>query len=138
MNIFISYALEDCKYAQELKAALQSKGFDVFQDHDGVAAGEDFRERIMSGLKNSELVLFVVPKESGEGKWALYEVGAAKALGKKIFAVMPHGRASGGRDVALGLADLVFLDASETEPDRVANIVESTVHRRSTSQKMAH
>jgi hypothetical protein len=132
MNLFISYALADRKYAQELTAALRSKGFDVFQDQDSIAVGEDFSESILSGLKNAELVLFVVPKESGEGKNALYEVGAAKALGKKIFAVMPHGRASGARDVALGLADLIFLDTSETEPDRIADIVESTVHRRST------
>jgi hypothetical protein len=131
MNLFISYALADRNYAQALTAALQSKGFYVFQDDD-IAAGEDFSESILSGLRNAELVLFVVPKESGEGKNALYEVGAAKALGKKIFAVMPHGRASGARDVALGLADLIFLDTSEIEPDRIADIVQSTVHRRST------
>ncbi len=138
MNLFISYALADRKYAQELTAALQSKGFDVFQDVDSLTAGEDFSESILSGLRNAELVLFVVPKESGEGKNALYEVGAAKALGKKIFAVMPHGRGSGARDVALGLADLIFLDTSETEPDRIADIVESTAQRQSTGQKQAH
>lgn len=138
MNLFISYALADRKYAQELTAALQSKGFDVFQDVDSLTAGEDFSESILSGLRNAELVLFVVPKESGEGKNALYEVGAAKALGKKIFAVMPHGRGSGARDVALGLADLIFLDTSETEPDRIADIVESTAQRQSTGQKLAH
>jgi hypothetical protein len=138
MNLFISYALADRKYAQELTAALRNKGFDVFQYYDSVAAGEDFSESILSGLRNAELVLFVVPKESGEGKNALYEVGAAKALGKKIFAVMPHGRGSGARDVALGLADLIFLDTSETEPDRVADIVESTVHGRSAPQRRAH
>ncbi len=138
MNLFISYALADRKYAQELTAALRSKGFDVFRDEDSVATGDDLSETILGSLRNAELVLFVVPKESGEGKNALYEVGAAKALGKKIFAVMPHGRASGARDVALGLADLIFLDTSETEPDRIADIVESTVHRRSTQHKLAH
>jgi hypothetical protein len=138
MNLFISYALADRKYAQELTAALRSKGFDICQDYESVVAGEDFSESILSSLRNAELVLFVVPKESGEGKNALYEVGAAKALGKKIFAVMPHGRGSGARDVALGLADLIFLDTSETEPDRVADIVERTVHGRSTFQKRAH
>ena len=138
MNLFISYALADRKYAQELTAALRSKGFDVFRDEDSVAAGEDLSETILGGLRNAELVLFVVPKESGEGKNALYEVGAAKVLGKKIFAVMPHGRASGARDVALGLADLIFLDTSETEPDRIADVVESTVHRQSKRQKLAH
>jgi len=138
MNLFISYALADRKYAQELTAALRNKGFEVFRDEDSIVAGEDFGESILSGLRNAELVLFVVPKESGEGKNALYEVGAAKALGKKIFAVMPHGRASGARDVALGLADLIFLDTSETEPGRVADIVESTVQGRSTAQKWAH
>jgi hypothetical protein len=138
MNLFISYALADRKYAQELTAALRNKGFEVFRDEDSIVAGEDFGESILSGLRNAELVLFVVPKESGEGKNALYEVGAAKALGKKIFAVMPHGRTSGARDVALGLADLIFLDTSETEPGRVADIVESTVQGRSMAQKWAH
>jgi hypothetical protein len=138
MNLFISYALADREYAQELTAALRNKGFEVFRDEDSIVAGEDFGESILSGLRNAELVLFVVPKESGEGRNALYEVGAAKALGKKIFAVMPHGRASGARDVALGLADLIFLDTPETEPGRVADIVESTVQGRSAAQKWAH
>jgi hypothetical protein len=138
MNLFISYSRADRKYAQELTAALRGKGFDVFADYDSLSGGEDFSESILSSLRNAELVLFVVPKESGEGKNALYEVGAAKALGKKIFAVMPHGRGSGARDVALGLADLIFLDTSETEPDRVADIVESTVHGRSSPQERAH
>lgn len=138
MDLFISYALADREYAQELTAALRNKGFEVFRDEDSIVAGEDFGESILSGLRNAELVLFVVPKESGEGKNALYEVGAAKALGKKIFAVMPHGRASGARDVALGLADLIFLDTPETEPGRVADIVESTVQGRSAAQKWAH
>jgi TIR domain/Nucleoside 2-deoxyribosyltransferase len=138
MNLFISYSRADSKYAQELTAALRSKGFDVFLDYDSLSGGEDFSESILSSLRNAELVLFVVPKESGEGKNALYEVGAAKALGKKIFAVMPHGRGSGARDVALGLADLIFLDTSETEPDRVADIVESTVQGRSMPEERAH
>jgi hypothetical protein len=138
MNLFISYALSDRKYAQELKAALRDRGFDVFQDEDNLAAGDDLSESILGGLRNAELVLFVVPKESGEGRNALYEVGAAKALGKRIFAVMPHGRASGARDVALGLADLIFLDTTITEPDRIADIVESTVQRPSTRHQLAH
>jgi TIR domain-containing protein len=126
-RIFISHGSE-----------LRGKGFDVFVDYDSLSGGEDSSESIMSSLRNAELVLFVVPKESGEGKNALYEVGAAKALGKKIFAVMPHGRGSGARDVALGLADLIFLDTSETEPGRVADIVESTVHGRSSPQERTH
>ena len=137
MKLFISHAHSDRKYVAELQAALRDKGFDVFLDADCLTAGEDFGEKILSGIRNAELVLFVVPKESGEGKNALFEVGAAKALGKKIFAVMPHGRASGARDVALGLADFIVLDTSATEPDSVADIVESTVHRNAARQKLA-
>ncbi len=138
MTLFISYAQADRQYARELTAALRSKGLDVFRDEDSLAEGENFSETILGVLKNAELIVFVVPKESGEGKNALYEVGAAKAMGKRIFAVMPHGRGSGARDVALGLADLIFLDASEIEPDRIADIVERALSRGATRPQLAH
>jgi hypothetical protein len=128
MNLFISYARTDLDYARELTQALKSKGFDVFRDEDTLASGENYADAVLDALKNAELIVFVVPKESGEGKNALYEVGAAKALGKKIFAIMPHGRGSAGRDVAMGLADLIFLDGSEINPGRVADIVERALH----------
>ena len=130
MSLFISYAQTDRHYAQELSQALRSRGFEVFRDDDTLIAGENYADLILDALKNAELVVFVVPKESGEGKNALFEVGAAKALGKRIFAIMPHGRTSAGRDVALGLADLIFMDVSETQPDRIADIVERALDRR--------
>jgi hypothetical protein len=131
MNLFISYAQTDRHYAQELSQALRSRGFEVFRDDDPLIAGENYADLILDALKNAELVVFVVPKESGEGKNALFEVGAAKALGKRIFAIMPHGRASAGRDVAMGLADLIFMNVSETQPDKIADIVERALDRRS-------
>jgi hypothetical protein len=130
MSLFISYSRTDHQYAQELSKALRSKGFDVFRDDETLVAGENYADRILDALRNAELVVFVVPKESGEGRNALFEVGAAKALGKRIFAIMPHGRASGGRDVAMGLADLIFMDVSDTQPDKIADIVERALDRR--------
>ncbi len=130
MNLFISYARIDHQYVQALSQALRSRGFDVFRDEGTLAAGENYADLILDAVKNAELIVFVVPKESGEGKNALFEVGAAKALGKRIFAIMPHGRTSAGRDVAMGLADLIFLDVSETQPDKVADIVERALDRR--------
>ncbi len=130
MSLFISYARTDHQYAQELSRALRSKGFDVFRDDDKIVEGEGWTDRILDALKNAELVVFVVPKDSGEGKNALFEVGAAKALGKRIFAIMPHGRASAGRDVAMGLAELIFMDVSGTQPDKIADIVERALGQR--------
>lgn len=130
MSLFISYAQTDRSYAQELSQALRSRGFEVFRDDETLIAGENYADLILDALKNAELVVFVVPKENGEGKNALFEVGAAKALGKRIFAIMPHGRTSAGRDVAMGLADLIFMDVSETRPDRIADIVERALDRR--------
>ena len=130
MSLFISYAQTDRSYAQELSQALRSRGFEVFRDDETLIADENYADLILDALKNAELVVFVVPKDNGDGKNALFEVGAAKALGKRIFAIMPHGRTSAGRDVALGLADLIFMDVSETQPDRIADIVERALDRR--------
>jgi hypothetical protein len=129
MNVFISHASTDRDYAKALTQALLGKGFDVFGDEDTIRAGDNYPDLILDILKNAELVVFVVPKENGEGKNALYEVGAAKAMGKKIFAIMPLGRGSAGRDVAIGLADLIFLDVSDTQPDKIAGIVERAAGR---------
>ncbi|MGO9170639.1 MAG: toll/interleukin-1 receptor domain-containing protein [Rhodomicrobium sp.] len=138
MTLFISYARPDREYAKELTKALLSKGFDVFRDEETLVAGDNYADAILDVLKDAELVVFVVPKESGEGKNALYEVGAAKALGKRIFAIMPHGRGSAGRDVAMGLADLIFLDVSETHPDKIAGIVERALDRPPSRSSLAH
>jgi hypothetical protein len=131
MSLFISYAQTGSEYAKKLTQALRGKGFDVFRDDETLIAGDNYADAILDVLKNAELVVFVVPKENGEGKNALYEVGAAKAMGKKIFAIMLHGRASAGQDVAIGLADLIFLDVSDTQPDKIADIVERALDRRS-------
>jgi len=49
--------------------------------------------------------------------------------GEKDIRGLPHGRSSAGPDVAGGLADLIFLDVSETRPDKIADIAGLALNR---------
>lgn len=111
-RVFLSHALEDRKFVSELSRALKARGAETFVDYEHVRPGEDVSTTILAQLQRSDLVVFVVPRFEGQGKNALFELGAAKALGKRIVAVLPEGVRRSNSDIASALSRTLLLDAS--------------------------
>ncbi|MBZ0227362.1 MAG: toll/interleukin-1 receptor domain-containing protein [Bauldia sp.] len=111
-RIFLSYASSDKVFASKLRRALTDRGAEAFDPHKDLRPGEDASTFILNRLKWSDLLIFVVPRYEGQGKSALVELGAAKALGKRIVSVLPDRLRAANSDVASALGATYFLDAS--------------------------
>ena len=111
-KVFLSYARGDEGFVSELREALAARGADVFDAFKDVRPGADVYTAILQHLKQSDLVVFVVPRYEGQGKSALVEVGAAKALGKRIVSVLPERVRVANNDVASVLGNSFFLDVA--------------------------
>lgn len=125
-KIFVSAAHSDQPFVTRLIGALQRAGWSTF-DPDSVDAGDHFFSRIRRELESSELVVFVVPPREGEGKWALAEIGAAKALNKRIVAVVPERSRYSNTSVARLLSESSLVDASDVSDDELAQTIVSSV-----------
>ena len=110
-RVFLSYAASDEAVASQLGRALAGLGAEVFDPHKDVGPGTDASAAILNQLRRSDLLVFVVPRYEGQGKSALVELGAARALGKRIVSVMPDRLRTANSDVASALGETYFLDA---------------------------
>jgi nucleoside 2-deoxyribosyltransferase len=122
LRVFISFARADSELVAQLSEAIEKQGGDVFSNAD-LAAGENWFDRIQGEIQGSDLIVFVVPAREGEGQSALFEIGAAKALGKPILAIVPDRTRSANTEVAVHLADTMLMDAARRSPDEIAERV---------------
>lgn len=124
-HIFLSYAHADRAFVAKIAKELTKAGARPF-DASGLKAGEQLFERLKEELASSDLVVFVVPSQEGEGRWALAEIGAARVLDKKILAILPD-RARYSNSVFLrSLTDRPMVDATGMSPSTLANTIVSS------------
>jgi hypothetical protein len=74
-------------------------------------------------LRASDTFVFVVPEREGAGKHALFELGAAHAMGKRIVAIVPTAGRFSNADVARVLSGSAVLDASAVPADALAEAI---------------
>ena len=122
-RIFLSYAQPDRAFAATLHHALTARGAEVIDPASDIGFGEDMQRWVLDRLRSSDLVIFVVPRYEGQGKSALVELGAAKAFGKRIAAVLPDGMRAANTDFASALGDIYALNASGRSVDALADRV---------------
>lgn len=121
-KVFLSYAWDDRDFAATVKAALSNSGVHTFDEFD-VTLGENLIETVLENIRDSEIVVFVVPEREGVGKNALAELGAARAAGKRIVSLVPDRKRAANSDVAVRLSNLMVLDAAELVPSALAEQV---------------
>lgn len=79
MRIFLCYAAERLLVAQQVDAALETEGHDVFFARDSIAAGTPFGRSIRNEVGASDLFILLVSPESIEpGSYCLTELGFAR------------------------------------------------------------
>ncbi|MFL5071874.1 MAG: hypothetical protein ACJ8D9_20020, partial [Xanthobacteraceae bacterium] len=83
-------------------------------------AGDKFEDLIRDVLSQSDVFVYIVPEKEGSGKWSLFELGAAKALGKRIVAVLPDSSRVANSEVAARLADLFVVDERSKPSNEIA------------------
>src|SRR3989304_5495534 len=81
--------------ADKQKGAITNRGHTVQELSTSVSSGSVWADAVQLTLKSSDAVVLIVPEPGSPGaNNAFFEVGAARALGKPVLAVMPD---RGGR-----------------------------------------
>ena len=128
-RIFVTSSYNDREFASRLSKAIMKEGAHSFLDVDAVKAGEHWQKQLQSRLKDSDMVLLVLPAKEGDGKSALFEVGAAMAMGKPVCVVVKDWSATSSANTAFAtnIAGHQIVDASRKPMKDVARDIVAKV-----------
>src|SRR5215472_11351055 len=84
MEIFISYSRADAAFADNLAAALQTRGFGILIDRRDIYAFEEWWKRIEALITQADTVIFVLSPDAVISDVALKEVSFAASLNKRF------------------------------------------------------
>jgi predicted nucleotide-binding protein len=120
-RIFISYSSEDRDFAKQLGNLLKNRGASVFQDAD-IVPGRVWADGLRAEIEQSTALILVIPSRNAANRNnVLFEAGAARALGKRVFAVLPPKHAVSSVDLPTDIADLLVLDADRRSLESIAD-----------------
>jgi hypothetical protein len=93
LRIFLSYASEHKRIAEELAQTLKNSGHEVFFDKDSLPPGEDFQDQIRAGIRRADRFVFLISRSSlEEGRFTLSELEFARqrwpAPSGRVFPVL--------------------------------------------------
>jgi TIR domain-containing protein len=71
--VFISYSSKDKPRAKQLAGALHTYGIEIWMDHEQIKIGDSIPTKISDGLACSNILLFLVSKNSGNSPWCRSE-----------------------------------------------------------------
>lgn len=97
-HVFVSYCRRNF---DEVNAFLRQLHSSIPQlrcwfDMTGIESGDEFTEKIVAAIDNSDYVLFMVSDEAMAAKWTKKEVMYAKVTGKRVIPVLLNGAAIKG------------------------------------------
>jgi hypothetical protein len=87
-NVFISHSHLDADWVREFAASLESQGSKVWLDEARLKPGEPVEHSLEIGLRESDVVAFIVTPESVRHSSFLFELGAAIGMGKRTVPII--------------------------------------------------
>jgi len=119
MKFFLAYSQGDRDYAAALAAEMKKKGASVYYDWGPFVPGTNFDSTLRDALDSSGAAILLLPREGAKGaNNAIFEAGAAKALGKRVFVVS---RGPGDREFPVNIADMAIFDAENKPMQEIAD-----------------
>jgi hypothetical protein len=88
LGAFISYSRDDLDFADQLDVALRLWGFDTTLDRHAISAGEEWKQRLQSLIREADTVVFILSPSSVNSSICAWEVQEAVRLGKRIIPVV--------------------------------------------------
>ena len=86
-DVFISYSRKDSAIVKRFADELHKAGYRCWLDVDGVETGDEFKSKIVTAIKESELFLFFSSQASNRSPWTVKEVNVAVSLKKTIIPI---------------------------------------------------
>ena len=124
MKVFLSFSSSDRSFAERLGRNIRALGADVVGDDAWIEAGGNFEQALREALEASDAVVLVVPEPGApKANNAFFEAGAARALGKRVIAVLPSADASRAGELPPDMYGLAVFDGSRVAPESLANSI---------------
>lgn len=117
-EIFISYSSKDKEVVTGYSDYLQSQGYEVWIDHEGISHGHTFPNAIASAIQNSRLVLFFSSRDSNASKWVKREIVFADNHDKTIIPIKLDD-SEYDQSLQLLLSGVEHINASQDESELV-------------------
>ena len=111
-DIFVSYSRKDSTRVQNIAKELQSKGYKIWIDKEGIESGDAFKAVIVKAIKKAEVFLFFSSIEANKSSWTVKEVNVAVYL-KKVIIPVKLDNSEYDDSVLLDLAGLDFIDFTD-------------------------
>ena len=118
-DVFISYSRLDYKdekgnvipdnVVSKVKDALTSAGVTYWFDEDGIHHGDDFAEKIVTNIEESDIFIYLSTENANKSPWTRKEIACAYELEKKIIPVRVDDSRY-DRSVMLRISDLDYID----------------------------
>ena len=86
-SIFLSYSTQDYFFAEMLAIKLEAVGFTLWRDLGSIRAGDDWRQSIENGIKESVAVVVALSANSAESAFVTYEWAYALGMSKPVITV---------------------------------------------------
>jgi TIR domain len=87
-RIFISHSRADRDWVRAFAESLKAQGVQVWLDDMQIQPGERLEDAIEEGLRNSDIVAFVITSDNVRGPNLLFELGAAIGMGKRAVPIV--------------------------------------------------
>ena len=75
MDAFVSYSVEDKAMGAIAKASLEAHGFECFLAHDDLQVSEEWKNRILAELRQTDVFVTLLSRAFVSSKWCAQEVG---------------------------------------------------------------
>lgn len=133
-DVFISYSRKD--YVDEHKNvipgnvvskvidALTTAGITYWFDEEGIYSGDNFTEKIVRSIEDSQLFLFISTANANSSHWTSKEIATADELGKKIIPLRID-RSPYERSVIFRIANLSYIDYFQNPEKGLNDLVSS-------------
>ncbi len=91
INVFLAHSARDRQWVREFAKALEEQQLTVWLDEWTLKPGMPWKDTLEQALRDSETIVSVmdVESESDWSSWALYEIGLAVGMNKRIVLVLP-------------------------------------------------
>lgn len=125
-DVFISHANKDkIEYVDELKESLDKLKIKIFYDKDSLEWGDNWKQRILEGVKESEFAIIVISENFFDREWTEKELNEflnrQNRNGQKIILPILHNITIGQLQVKYpAVADIQALDSSKYTCDEIA------------------
>src|SRR3954471_4606844 len=87
-SVFISYNSRDAELAESISTALTKRNHTLLSDRSLLGPSDDWRVKLARALETSDAVISLVTQNSVTSPYPMSEIGAARALRKKLIPVV--------------------------------------------------